>query len=186
MDELKIIEDCLKGSRSGQKDLYALYYGKMMGVCLRYASNNSEAKDILHQGFLNVFDNMQKRDETISLESWVKKTIIDSALEYTRKNKQSLLIVSTVHANKRDANLKDEVADDSVPLALHKDEILKAIQKLTSGYRSVYNLFVIDGYSHQEIAEMLNFSEGTSKSNLNKAKFALRKNLFPLVNRING
>lgn len=186
MDESRIIADCLKRNRSGQKDLYALFYGKMMGVCLRYSSNYTDAKDILHQGFSTIFENIQEIGENQSLEAWVKRTIIDAALDYNRSNKKNLSIVSTVHANKRATNLKDEVVDDTIALNLHKDDILKTVQQLTPGYRTIYNLYIIDGYSHSEISEMLNFSEETSKANLNKAQFALRKNFFPIVNRTNG
>ena len=185
MYEHDIIKGCLKNSRSSQKDLYALFYGKMMGVCLRYSSNFTDAKDILHQGYFTVFKNIHQFDENQPLEPWVKKIIVQTALNYNRSNKKNLSIVSTVHANKRATTLKDEVVDDSIALNLHKDDVLKAIQQLTPGYRTIYNLYVVDGYSHTEISEMLNVSEETSKTNLNKAQFALRKNLFPIVNRTN-
>lgn len=186
MDELDIFQGCLSKKNSSRKDLYALYYGKMMGVCLRYANSNANAKEVLHQSFLNLYEKIHNIKADEFGEKWIKETIINTALEQIHKNKENLLIVSTVHANKRNDNLIDKVVDDTVHLNFTKEEILKAVQGLTPRYRSIYNLFVIDGYSHKEIAELLDISEETSMLNLNKAKFALRKNLVPYLTPVNG
>lgn len=184
MSESEIFRGCIINSRSSQKDLYAMYYGKMMGVCLRYASSNEDAKEVLHEGFINVFEKLKQLEEEEFNEQWIKKTIILTAIEHIRKNKENLLIVSTVHANKRNEKIVDKVIDDSTPLDIKKEDILKAIQGLTPGYRTAYNLFVMDGFTHQEISTMLDISEETSMLNLDKAKFALRKNLFPYLNPV--
>jgi|ERR1019366_611652 RNA polymerase sigma-70 factor (ECF subfamily) len=178
MNEREIIEGCLENNRESQKALYDRFYGKMLGVCLRYSNGSDEAKEMFHEGFFKVFKNLQNFRESNSLEEWVKRMIVNASIEHIRNNKQNRLIVSTVYANKNTVKQAQNMSDDKLVLHINKEEILKAIQQLTPGYRTVFNLFVIEGYPHKEIAEMLDISEDTSKSNLAKAKFALRGNLM--------
>ncbi len=186
MNENEIIKGCLKNSRESQKALYELFYGKMLGVCLRYSNSNIDAKEILNEGFLKVFENLKNLKEGDSIEDWIRKIMINTSIEHIRKNKQNLLIVSTVHVNKNNVRTADQISDEALFSKIEKEEILKAVQELTPGYRTVYNLFVIDGYPLKEIAEILDISEETSKLNLSKAKFALRKNLIQFLNTNNG
>jgi RNA polymerase sigma factor (sigma-70 family) len=186
MDENEIIKGCLKNNRESQKALYELFYGKMMAVCLRYSNSSVDAKEVLHEGFLKVFENLKNGKDGDSVEDWIRKIMIHSSIDHIRKNKQNLLIVSTVHISKKEAVTTDQMSDEDLLLKINKEEIRKALQQLTPGYRTVYNLFVIDGYSHKEIAEIMDISEDTSKLNLSKAKFALRKNLMQFVNTHNG
>ena len=106
---------------------------------------------------------------------------MNTSIDNLRKNKHNYLIVSTVYANEKASNMADDVAEDDLLLQIDKEEILKAVQELTPAYRTVFNLYVIEEFSHKEIAEMLDISEGTSKSNLSKAKFNLKKNLMHLI-----
>jgi RNA polymerase sigma-70 factor, ECF subfamily len=186
MNEHEIIKGCLKNDRASQKALYEEYYGKMLGVCLRYAKDKDEAKDILHEAFMKVFTNLKNFNGTGSFEGWIRRIMVNTSIDHLRKNKQNYLIVSTVYANEKAANVADEVNEEELILNIDKEDILKAVQELTPAYRTVFNLFIIEGFTHREIAEMLDISEGTSKSNLSKAKFNLKKNLMHLIKPIHG
>jgi RNA polymerase sigma-70 factor (ECF subfamily) len=186
MNETDIIKGCLKNDRASQKALYEHFYSKMLGVCLRYSKSSDEAKDVLHEGFLKVFDSLKNFKGNGSFEGWVRRIMVNTAIDHLRKNKQNYLIVSTVYANEKASSTAEEVDDEELILHIDREEILKAVQELTPAYRTVFNLYVIEEYTHKEIAELLDISEGTSKSNLSKAKFNLRKNLMhhikPAVN----
>jgi RNA polymerase sigma-70 factor (ECF subfamily) len=113
--------------------------------------------------------------------------MVNTSIDYLRKNKQNYLIVSTVHVNDRQMNItEDELSEDDLLINIEKEDILKAVQELTPAYRTVFNLYVIEEYTHKEIAELLDISEGTSKSNLSKAKFNLKKNLMHLTKPKHG
>ena len=177
MSESEILKGCLKNNRESQKALYDLFYSKMSGVCLRYSKDSNEAKEMLSEGFLNVFSNLKNYNPSISLESWINGIIVKSSIDHLRKNKQNL-IVSTVYANEKAINTEDGMSDDELVLHIDKEDILKAVQDLTPAYRTVFNLYMIEKYSHKEIAEILDISETTSESNLSKAKYNLRKNIL--------
>ncbi len=181
MTETDIIKGCLRNDRASQKQLYELYYSKMLGVCLRYSKTTNEAKDILHEGFLKIFNTIKNFDPHGSFEQWIKKIMITTSVDHLRRNKHNYLIVSTVNAYEKPA-AKEEIISDEALLTINKDELLKAVQELTPAYRTVFNLFLIDGYTHAEIAQILDISEETSKSNLSKAEFNLKKNLMHLIN----
>jgi RNA polymerase sigma-70 factor (ECF subfamily) len=181
MNEHEIIKGCLKNDRASQKALYEQFYSKMLGVCLRYAKDKDDAKDVLHEAFLKVFTNLKNFNGTGSFEGWIRRIMVNTSIDHLRKNKQNYLIVSTVYANDKASNMAEEVDDEDLMLHIDKEEILKAVQELTPAYRTVFNLYVIEEYTHREIAEMLDISEGTSKSNLSKAKFNLKKNLMHLI-----
>ena len=183
MNEPEVIKGCLKNDRVSQKLLYDFYYSKMLVVCLRYAKDDSEAQDVLHEGFLKVYLNLKNFNGTGSFEGWIRKIMVNTAIDNLRKNKSNYMIVSTVYADDKTIDIADEVTDDELAINIEPEEILKAVKKLTPAYRTVFNLYVIEDYSHKEIAEMLEISEGTSKSNLSKAKFNLRKNLIHLIKK---
>jgi RNA polymerase sigma-70 factor (ECF subfamily) len=175
MSENEIIKGCLNYDRESQKALYEQFYSKMSGVCLRYSKDVNEAKEMLCEGFLNVFSNLKNYTHKSSLEIWIKEIIVKASVDHLRKNKQNL-IVSTVYANEK-AVTDEDLSDDELVLNINKEEILKAVQELTPAYRTVFNLYLIEKYTHKEIAEMLDISESTSESNLSKAKYNLRKNI---------
>ena len=180
MNEADIIKGCLRNDRASQKQLYELYYSKMLGICLRYSKSTEEAKDILHEGFLKTFTTLKNFDTHTPFELWVKKIMIRTAVDHLRKDKHNYLIVSTVNAYEK-SSVTEEAIQDEALLSVNKDELLKAVQELTPAYRTVFNLFLIDGYTHAEIAEILDTSEETCKANLSKAKFNLKRNLKHLV-----
>lgn len=185
MNETDIIKGCLRNDRASQKALYEHFYSKMLGVCLRYSKSSDEAKDILHEAFMKVFNSIKNFNGTGSFEGWVRRIMVNTAIDHIRKNKQNYLIVSTVYANEKAANIPDDTDDDFIN-SISEEEILKAVQELTPAYRTVFNLFVIEECTHKEIAELLDISEGTSKSNLSKAKFNLKKNLMHLMKAAHG
>ena len=186
MNEIDIIKGCLKNDRMSQKALYEGYYGKMLGACMRYAKDRDEAKDMLQEGFIKVFNNIQNFNNKGSFEGWMRRIIVNTCIDQIRKNKKNYLIVSTVNANDQGITPAEEIDEDDLADRISEAEILRAVQDLTPAYRMVFNLFVIEEYTHKEIAELLDISEGTSKSNLSKAKFNLKKNLMNLTKTAHG
>ncbi len=186
MNETEIIKGCLKNDRASQQALYDFYFSSMLGVCLRYANNEEQANDILHDAFLKVFLGLKGFSNTGSLEGWIRRIMVNTCIDRLRKSKQNYQIVSTVHPDDKMIDIPDETTEQETMMDIDKEDILKAVQQLTPAYRTVFNLYVIENYSHKEIADMLEISEGTSKSNLSKAKFNLRKNLIHLIKSPNG
>ena len=185
MDETDIIKGCLKNDRASQKALYEKFYSKMLGVCSRYSKDREEAKDILHDGFMKVYNGLKKFNGNGSFEGWIRRIMVNTAIDQIRKNKQDYLIVSTVYANEKGNIAVEEINEDELLTTIKEEDILKAVQELSPAYRTVFNLYVIEEYTHKEIAELLDISEGTSKSNLSKAKFNLKKNLTHLKKALN-
>lgn len=164
-----LIAGCVAGKRAAQKQLYEQYYGGMLSICMRYANNYEEAKDILSEGFMKVFKNIHKFQPRHSLASWIKRIMINTAIDHYRKNKK--------HKRQVDIEYAVNEADSSTHSVLNRlsaAEIMKLVQRLTPAYRTVFSLYVIEGYKHHEIATMLGVSEGTSKSNLAKARAKLQ------------
>ena len=171
LDNLKeVIKDCITGNRSMQNKLYEYYASRMMGVCLRYSKSREEAEEILQEGFIKVFTCLHQYRFRGSLEGWIKRTMINCALQKLRA-KSSLYPVINI----------DEVSEKSIDVdgmtRLHAKELLLLIQTLPTMYKLVFNLYVFEGFRHKEIAEMLRISEGTSKSNLHDARMILQKKL---------
>lgn len=168
--EKEIIEGCIKGKASAQEELYKLYSRRMMAVCLRYTKSRFEAEDIFHEAFVKVFKSLNSWQGG-SFEGWVRRIFVNTAINQYYKNKKYLNHLDTSHA---EAFLPSA---DNVISELSNNELLELINKLPEGYRIIFNLYVIEGYNHKEIADMLKIAEGTSKSQLSKAKVYL-KNLL--------
>lgn len=167
-NEKGLIQACVRRERWAQKVLYEEYYSRMMGVCLRYATDEEEALDILHEGFIKVFRHVGKYKPGTSLSAWIRRIMVNTAIDYYRKN------------SRRRTEDMDEAYDISTndPDAISRcteQEILEAIQELTPSYRAVFNLYVIEGYAHKEIADLLDITESTSRSNLVKARLKLKE-----------
>ena len=164
----QLIERCQKKDIQAQGTLYKLYAGKMFSLCLKYSKNYAEAEDNLQDAFLTIFNKIDQYKSKGSFEGWMKRIVINTALQ--RYRKESVLDVI------KDDNIKDEVVEvDDENLSL--DFLLSIIQKLPDKYRLVFNLYVLDGFSHKEIAKMLNISVGTSKSNLSRARVILKEKI---------
>ncbi|HCT30244.1 MAG TPA: hypothetical protein DIW31_05820 [Bacteroidales bacterium] len=163
----EFINKLKKENRGSQHALYENYSAKMYGVCLRYINNPEVAKDILHDGFVKVFASIKSYRNEGSFEGWIRKIIVNTALEYIRQRKD-YLEVELEHAKSKTAKSNDE----------HDlNFFLGIVAQLPTQYRTVFNLYAIDDYSHSEIAEMLDISESTSKSNYSRAKAILREKL---------
>lgn len=178
-DVRELINGCIKNNRKCQRILYERYYGKMMGVCIRYSKNREEAKDLLQDGFIKVFSNIANFGGNGSFEGWIRKIIVNNSIDYYRKKKKDLTEVNSEYFDNDHNDIIDYNDDgqDNEIFEIKTDCILNEIQKLTPAYKMVFNMYVMDGYTHKEISEILGTSEGTSKSNLAKAKINLRKAL---------
>lgn len=171
----KIIKGCIKGNRNDQKLLYQAYAKKMFSVCLRYARDYTEAEDMLQDGFIKVYENVKSFRFKGSFEGWVRRIMVNTALEKLRK--QNLMYpVSDVYEYAEDASY-DDVID-----TISAKDLIKLIQELSPKYRVVFNLYAIEGYSHQDISEKLGISVGTSKSNLSRARQILQDRIKKLYN----
>ena len=164
----EIIKGCIEGKREYQKKLYDQFSSKMFYVCLRYCSSREDAEDILQEGFIKIFKNISKFKTEGSFEGWIRRIFVNCAIDWIRKQKEAKIFndIDNVAVNHE----SDFVADSR----LKEKELLALVKSLPLGYQTVFNLYVIEGYSHNEIAGMLNISEGTSKSQLSKAKEQLR------------
>lgn len=171
--EKEILKACLKGDRQAQKDLFYLYSGKMMAVCLRYARNQQEAEDILQDGFIRVFTYLNEFNYAGSFEGWVRRIIINTAIKHTQKKSFSNEDTGLEH-------IKEDSVDPDVLSMLSEAELIKMISELPDGYRTIFNLFAIEGYSHKEIAKLLNIEEGSSRSQLVKARRILQSKVNKL------
>jgi RNA polymerase sigma-70 factor (ECF subfamily) len=169
----EIIEGCVRGDSKCQEIIYQKFYGKMLGACMRYSKDREEARDILQDGFVKVFTNIKQYGGSGSFEGWVHKIIINTALDIIRKNKQLIQYANSDYVEANAEEIKEEENNDYRNIST--EEIMQAVQQLPTAYRAVFNMFVVDGFSHKEIGEQLNISEGTSKSNLSKAKVLLKK-----------
>lgn len=165
--EHDLITACINKQRWAQKQLYEAHYGKMMGVCLRYADNKDDALDILHEGFIKVFRHIAKYQPGTSLYSWIRRIMVNTAIDYYRKS---------IRRRTEDLDQAYDLSSndpDAVSQCTEK-EILTAVQTLSPAYRAVFNLYVIEGFSHKEIADQLGITESTSRSNLVKARSKLK------------
>jgi RNA polymerase sigma-70 factor (ECF subfamily) len=180
MDELdksalkRLVKGCIKGDRTMQKELYQRYYSKMMGVCYRYARDADEAKDLVHDGFIKVFKSLHKYNFNGSLEGWIRRLMVNASIDHYRKHKN---VYSLSETNLPSNTADEENLEDEIYAEFNIKIILEAVQNLSPAYRTVFNLYVIEGYSHKEIVEKLNINIGTSKSNYAKARMNLRSQL---------
>lgn len=169
--EQELINGCAKGDRALQRALYDRYCRKMMAICMRYAKSTPEAEDILQEGFIKIFKSINSFRSEAKLETWITRIMINTALN---SHRQKLYMLPMVDVN--DIHLQEA---DGVNLSdFNLSELISFVQSLPDGCRIVFNLFAIEGYSHKEIAEMLTISEGTSKSQYNRAKSLLRIKLL--------
>jgi RNA polymerase sigma-70 factor (ECF subfamily) len=171
MNEEQLVKACLEGNSAAQRQFYEQYSRKMMGLCLRYTINIAEAEDFLQDGFIKVFESLHSFKFMGSLEGWVRRIILNTVLDKLRRN---------IHF-KNNESLDDhyELASDENPYQhLGAKELIQLIQSLPTGYRTVFNLYAVEGYTHKEIATLLNINESTSKSQYGRAKEQIQKRLL--------
>jgi len=159
---------CQDGNPRAQRDLYEMFKSKMFGVCLRYAGNYHDAEDILQEGFMKVYEKINQFGFKGAFEGWIRKIMVNTALEKYRMHFQMV----PVQENQAEI---DQDAEKELATDIEVNELLRIIQDLTPRYRVVFNLYALEGYTHKEISEMLQISEGTSKSNLSRARAILQE-----------
>ncbi len=169
MNERKLIEACKNNDASAQKLLYETFARKMMSVCLRYADNREMAEDFLQEGFIKVFSSIRSYSYEGSFEGWMRRVFVNTALESLRKND---LLRNGVDLDSLDPQ---QEADYSAVDKISADELMELIAQLPPGFRTVFNMFAVEGYSHKEIAHALNITESTSRSQYTRAKKLLQK-----------
>lgn len=170
---IELLDGCLKKNRRSQELLYKQFYGYAMGICLRYSGSKDEAKEIVNDGFLKVFTKIDSYDTTRPFKNWLGRIIVNTALDHYRHEIK--------HALLDDYEAAENVSvDETIIGKMSHEELMGVIQTLTPAYRVVFSLYVIDGYSHEEIAEQLNITVGASKSNLSRAREKLREKLSKL------
>lgn len=162
-----IIEGCRERNSQAQNLLYKQFFGYAKSVCLRYSSSNEEAKEILNHGFLKVFNNIEKFDTELPFKAWLRTIMINTAINYYKKYKKNYSEIGFDVAG-------EPTYDDAIISNITAEEILLLVQKLSPVYRAVFVMYVVDGYNHKEIAEILEINEGTSRSNYLKARTRLQ------------
>ncbi len=170
--EKNLLEGCLKNDRSCQRTLYEKYKVPLFRVCLRYAKDRMQAEDMLQDGFIKIFSDLHQFNFQGSFEGWMRRVMVNTALQHIRKHKKFRDTIDLDQLN--EAFQTSEVATDQ----LNVQALTRLIQKLPDGYRTVFNLYVIEGFPHKEIAGLLGISENTSKSQLSKAKALLRTQII--------
>ena len=166
----QLIEQCINNEPKAQKELYRIFAPKLYGICLKYCANKTIAEDLFQESFIIIFNKIHQFKHQGSFEGWAKRITINTVLQHFKKQKNHQPIID------------DLITDEEEDIELENTDydlsyLLELIQELPSQYRLVFNLYVLDGYSHSEIAEMLTISVGTSKSNLSRAKQLLRKKI---------
>ena len=154
-----LLDDCIRGDRKAQQRIYELFYGKMLTVCLRYTKNTDQAKDILQDGFIKVFRSMDRFNREGSFEGWVRRIMVNTAIDHFRRSKHSYLLLGEERSIEdfKDHDLEDDMADeaDDEAVDVKPADVINAMQKLTPAYRTVFNLYVFEEMTHQQIADML-------------------------------
>ena len=179
----KIVKKCKRRDRLSQRKIYELFYVKMMSVCYRYARDEDEPKDILQDGFIKVFEKIDNYSFEGSFEGWMRRIIVNTAIDTYRKRKRELSQNEELYKNTyKEFNEYDDTDYNPYESISIKD-VVGAMQLLSPAYRAVFNLYIMEGMTHKEIAASLEISEGTSKSNLAKAKANVKKMLSEKLNK---
>jgi RNA polymerase sigma factor (sigma-70 family) len=168
--EQELVQGCIAGNRAMQKMLYDLYAKKMMAVCLRYSKTSFEAEDVMQEAFIKVFEHIKNFKRECPLEFWIRKIMVNTALKQHRK----MMHVSSLAETDK---LQDIPEEEFIISTYNYEDLLRMVQSLAPRYQLIFNLYAIEGYSHKEIAEMLDISEGTSKSQYSRARAILRNML---------
>jgi len=167
MTEEAILKGCLQNEPAAQRELYNRYSPKMLSVCYRFAHNREDAEDMLQEGFIKVFSQMHTFGNRGAFEGWIRRIIVHTCINILKKNKKFNESVDIIHAT------AIQVREESVPSIVQAKQVVECIRMLPIGYRTVLNLYAIEGYSHREIGEMLDIEESTSRSQYTRAKAML-------------
>ena len=164
LKEKELIKGCLKNDEKALDELYKRFSSKLFGICLRYAKNKMEAEDLLHDGFIRVLDNLKHFRFEGVFEGWLRRIMVTTAINFYKKNKR--------HSDDYDLeNFGDSlIFENEIISKISTNELMQIVQSMPQGYKMVFNLFAIEGYKHREIAEIMNISESTSKTQFAKAR----------------
>jgi RNA polymerase sigma-70 factor (ECF subfamily) len=176
MDDSTLVKECIKGNAKAQRLLFDKFSQKMLGVCLRYTKSQDEAEDALQEGFVKAFSKLNDFSNQGSLEGWIRRIMVNTSLDAIRKNTKFMKDVSIDTVDYQIGN------DDFIVEGLNAEDLMKLINSMPEGYKVVFNMFAIEGYSHQEISTTLGISESTSKSQYMRAKGYLRNRLEAKIN----
>lgn len=176
-----LIDGCLKGDRRSQEAIHKMFYGKLKAVCMRYTRDNDQAMDIVQDGFIKAFNSLERYTGVGSFEGWMRRIIVNLCIDRFRKLKRDYVLLEDNSSleNREDEQDEDIDDEDSEIYNITQEQIIEAMQQLSPAYRTVFNLYVFENFSHQDIAEALEISIGTSKSNYAKA----RKNMKKLLSK---
>ncbi len=182
LSDSDIAKDCLKFKRSAQKELYDRYIKKMNVVCRRYISDKDEIKDVLQEGFIKVFENIEKYRGEGPLEAWIRRIIVNTVLSHIRKGKSDIFVrQDKTEQEDNDILISEEEDSDSIFNAdFSKEDLMEAIESLPDNYKIIFNLYCIENYSHKEIAQLLSMKEESSRTRLNRARKILQEYLLAL------
>ena len=178
MTEEALLQGCLSNDAAAQRELYYKYSSKMLAVCYRYAHNREDAEDMLQEGFIKVFLQIHTFESRGAFEGWIRRIIVHTCINILKKNKKFNESVDIIHAT------GVQVREESVPAIVQAKQVVECIRLLPIGYRTVLNLYAVEGYSHREISSMLDIEESTSRSQYTRAKSMLediliRKRIMP-------
>lgn len=171
--ESGLIKGCLKGDRAAQRHLYERYSGKFLAICMRYLKDREHAEDVMIESFMKIFEKLPQFESKGSFEGWMKRIVVTQALMKLRSSRHLMMEVNL--------EFESDYQGQNYELThLEAAELMDLVKSLPVGYRTVFNLYAIEGYTHQEIAEMLGITESTSKSQLNRARTALKEKIASL------
>ena len=176
MDDSTLVKECIKGNAKAQRLLFDKFSQKMLGVCLRYTKSQDEAEDVLQEGFVKVFSKLKDFSNQGSLEGWIRRIMVNTSLDAIRKNTKFMKDVSIDTVDYQIGN------NDFIVEGLNAEDLMRLINSMPDGYKVIFNMFAIEGYSHQEISTTLGISESTSKSQYMRAKAYLRNRLEAKIN----
>ena len=172
---MEVVEGCLKGKESAMKNFYEHFQSYALSICMSYCENRDDALEIMNDGFLKVFKSMDKVESIERIKPWLRRIMINGAIDHFRKNikNQTIQLLENV--------IEPNFGDASVYAKLTSEDIMLAVQSLPTNYRLVFNLYAVEGYSHKEIGEMLKIAESTSRANLSLANGLLREKLRKIL-----
>jgi RNA polymerase sigma-70 factor (ECF subfamily) len=175
VEDMQLVQACLDGNTRAQNQLFEKYSGQMMALCLRYGSDYDEAQDMFQNGFIKVFKKLHMFTGKGALGAWIRRTMANNALDQIRKRKREKNNVSFSDVSYQlESEVIESPFDDEEPL-LSRDKIMELVQQMPTGYKTVFNMYVVEEYSHKEIAEQLEITESTSKTQYRKAKGYMRQ-----------
>ncbi len=175
LEDVALAKACLEGSEKAQHSLYTRYSGQMMALCLRYAGDRDEAQDLLQEGFVKVFNKLDMYNGKGPLGAWIRRTIANNALDHIRRTKREMAHMISLRVETAFELEESQNEYDVEENALNEDKLMEMVQQMPMGYRTIFNMYAVEEYTHKEIAEQLGITESTSKTQYRKAKAYMRK-----------